>query len=157
MWRDLCDTRASCSKDNEKGKGIASTPLQSDPFVGKDQQRLNIRPREESESTGLVYSFLQSFLELLRDDCALLEMQNLIDKCEQPISRVVANRGVHHIKKYVWNGREMRLSSQIGYYDMDEAMLYLGSEVNVLTKKTWELMGKPKLRYSPTELRLSNQ
>ena len=51
----------------------------------------------------------------------------------------------------------MRLSVQIGYYDMVEVILDLGSEVNVLTKKTWELMGKPKLRYSPIQLRLANK
>ena len=70
---------------------------------------------------------------------------------------VVANRAVHHIKKYVWTGREMQLSAQIGDYGMDEVILDLGSEVNVLTKQTWELMGKPKLRYSPIQLRLANQ
>ena len=51
----------------------------------------------------------------------------------------------------------MRLNAQIGDYDMDEVILDLGSEVNVLTKQTWELMGKPKLRYSPIQLRLVNQ
>ena len=43
----------------------------------------------------------------------------------------------------------MRLSAQIGDYDMDEVILDLGFEVNVFTKKIWELMGKPKLWYSP--------
>ena len=51
----------------------------------------------------------------------------------------------------------MRLSAQIGDYDMDEVVLDLGSEVNVLPKRTWELMGNPKLRYSPIQLRLTNQ
>lgn len=40
---------------------------------------------------------------------------------------------------------------------MDEAILNLGSEVNVLTKQTWDVMGKPKLRYSPIQLKLANQ
>ena len=43
----------------------------------------------------------------------------------------------------------MRLIAQIGEYDMDEVILDLRSEVNVLTKQTWELVGKPKLWYSP--------
>ena len=51
----------------------------------------------------------------------------------------------------------MRLNSQIGDYDMDEVILDLRSEVNVLTKQTWELMGKCKLRYSPIQLTLTNQ
>jgi hypothetical protein len=51
----------------------------------------------------------------------------------------------------------MRLNAQIGDYDMDEVILDLGSEVNVLTKQTSELMEKPKMRYSPIQLRLASQ
>lgn len=40
---------------------------------------------------------------------------------------------------------------------MDEVVLDLVSELNVLTKQTWELMGKPTLRYSPIQLTLANQ
>ena len=40
---------------------------------------------------------------------------------------------------------------------MTDVILDLGSEVNVLTKKTWEQMGKPILEWSPIELRLANQ
>jgi hypothetical protein len=36
-------------------------------------------------------------------------------------------------------------------------VLELGSEVNVMTKKTWAMMGKPKLIYSPIRLRMANQ
>ena len=39
----------------------------------------------------------------------------------------------------------MRLTAQIGEFEMDEVILDLGSEVNVLTKQTWEHMGSPKL------------
>ena len=51
----------------------------------------------------------------------------------------------------------MRLNAQIGDYEVDEVILDLGSKVNVLTKKTVDLMGKPRLRYSPIQLRLANQ
>ena len=40
---------------------------------------------------------------------------------------------------------------------MDEVVLDLGSEVNVMTKQTWEIMAKPKLVFSPIQLRLANQ
>ena len=43
----------------------------------------------------------------------------------------------------------MQLSAHIGNYDMDKVILDLGFEVNVLTNHTWELMGRPKLSYSP--------
>ena len=54
-------------------------------------------------------------------------------------------------------GREMRLRTQVGEFEMDEVILDLGSEVNVLTKQTWEQMGSPKLVRSPIHLRLANQ
>ena len=40
---------------------------------------------------------------------------------------------------------------------MTDVILDLGSEVNVLTKQTWEQMGKPALDWSPIQLRLANQ
>lgn len=79
----------------------------------------------------------------------MLKMQNLINRCNKPISMAAANKAIHHIKKYVHTRREMRLSAQIGYYEMDEVVLDLGLDINVLTKQTWELMGRPKLRYFP--------
>ena len=51
----------------------------------------------------------------------------------------------------------MRLNAQIGEYDMTNVILDLGSEVNVLTKQTWEQMGKHTIDWSPTQLRLANQ
>jgi hypothetical protein len=49
------------------------------------------------------------------------------------------------------------LNVQIGEYEIDYVVLDLGSEVNVMMKKTWVLMGKPKLIYSPIRLRMDNQ
>ena len=40
---------------------------------------------------------------------------------------------------------------------MDSVILDLGSDVNILTKKTWERMGKPQLVWSIVQLRLKNQ
>ena len=45
----------------------------------------------------------------------------------------------------------------IGSYEMHEVVLDLGSEVNVMTKQTWEIMVKLKLVFSPIQLRLANQ
>lgn len=53
--------------------------------------------------------------------------------------------------------KELRLSAQIGEYGMDQVILDMGSEANVLTKKTWELMGKPKFQWSSIKLRMANQ
>jgi hypothetical protein len=40
---------------------------------------------------------------------------------------------------------------------MGDGILDLGSEVNVLTKKTWKFMGEPTLVYFHVQLKLSNQ
>jgi hypothetical protein len=39
---------------------------------------------------------------------------------------------------------------------MDEAMLDLGSDMNIMSKKFWELMGKLSLVWSPIQFWLEN-
>ena len=50
----------------------------------------------------------------------------------------------------------MRMNIQIEDYEVDSIILDLGSDVNILTKQTWQLMGKPTLRWSSVQLRLEN-
>jgi hypothetical protein len=40
---------------------------------------------------------------------------------------------------------------------VDSVILDVGYDVNVLTNNIWEMMGKPKLIWSPVQLRLANQ
>ena len=40
---------------------------------------------------------------------------------------------------------------------MDYIILDLGSNFNILTIHTWEIMNKPQLDWSPIQLRLANQ
>jgi len=42
-------------------------------------------------------------------------------------------------------------------YEMDHVMLDLGSDMNILPNKSWELMDKPKVVWSSIQLRLANQ
>ena len=51
----------------------------------------------------------------------------------------------------------MRLTVQIGEYEMDQVILDLGSDANVLPKQMWERMGRPTLQWSPIQLRMTNQ
>jgi hypothetical protein len=67
------------------------------------------------------------------------------------------NKLVHKLSKKRRKNKELHLKSQIGEYDIDYVVLDLGSKVNVRTKKTWALMGKPKLIYSPIRLWMVNQ
>jgi len=51
----------------------------------------------------------------------------------------------------------MRLTAQIREYEMDQVIMDVGSDVNVLPKKTWERMGGIALQWSPIQLRMANQ
>ena len=50
----------------------------------------------------------------------------------------------------------MWLTTQIGEYEMDQVIFDLGSDVSVLLKQTWERMGRPRLQWSPIQLRMVN-
>ena len=64
---------------------------------------------------------------------------------------------VNSIKTKLKTRHELRMTVQIGDYDMDYIILDLRSDVNILIRQTWEIMGKPPLEWSPIQLRLANQ
>lgn len=66
---DFTNTGASCSKAREQRNGTERIPLRSDPCITEFQHQA--RPYEENESMGIVKSFLQSCLKLLKDEKAL--------------------------------------------------------------------------------------
>jgi hypothetical protein len=51
----------------------------------------------------------------------------------------------------------LRIVAQLDEFEIKDVMLDLGSDVNILPKKTWEALGKPQLKYSPIQLRMANQ
>jgi hypothetical protein len=51
---------------------------------------------------------------------------------------------------------EFKFNTQIGEYDVDNVILDLGFDVNVIPKKTWEMMGELELICSLFQLRLTN-
>jgi hypothetical protein len=64
---------------------------------------------------------------------------------------------MNHVLRKNRTDIEFRLSAQIVEYDVDDVILESCSYVNVLPKNTWEMMGKPKLIWSPIQLRLESQ
>ena len=102
---------------------------------------------EESsaDKVSTLSSFLQSFLKLLRNQKSLSELQKVLTSCE-PQQSSGKEKTVSRVRR---TGREIRLHAQVGEYDMKDISLDLGSEVNILTKQTWEKMGKPTLDWSP--------
>ena len=51
----------------------------------------------------------------------------------------------------------MCMTAQIRDYEMDEVILDLGSDANILSKKTRQRMGEHKLDWSTIQLWMANQ
>jgi hypothetical protein len=101
----------------------------------------------------------------LDDEQLTKKLQNIIKGTlgteGSPEESIVANileRNTSRVQRRKWRyGREFRLNAHIDDYEIRDVMLDLGSDVNILPKKTWEAMGKPKLIYSPIQLWMANQ
>ena len=97
--------------------------------------QLQSQPQEASmDKVSTLSSFLQSCLKLLRNQIALNALQKVIASCE-PQQSHGRDKTVKTVRR---TGKEMQLNAQVGEYDMTDVILDLGSEVNVLTKQTWE-------------------
>jgi hypothetical protein len=64
---------------------------------------------------------------------------------------------VCQVSKHKCTGREFKMIVEIRSYEMDGAMLDLYSNMNIMLKNSWELMGKLNLIWSSIHLRLDNQ
>ena len=89
----------------------------------------------------------------MQDKDAIAELQAMIE--EIPV-KTWPEKKVNQVQKKSKAGRELRMNAHIGDYNMDHIILDLDSDVNILTQKTWESMGKPHLDWSPIQLWLSN-
>jgi len=100
---------------------------------------------------------LRICIELMKDETMLNELYEMIEHCAQQREIPIAQRVVNKVLCKKRTNEEFILSAQIEEYDVGNFMLYLGSDVNVLPKNTWEMMGKTKLISSLVQLRLENK
>ncbi|RIU52047.1 hypothetical protein D1615_29770 [Klebsiella pneumoniae] len=92
----------------------------------KDQPEPGVDP-------SMLTTFLETCMKLLRDNKAVKGLQELITRCVGSGElRVVQKLG----KYTLCTRREMRMTTQIGEYEMDQVILDLGTDVNVLPKQT---------------------
>jgi hypothetical protein len=108
------------------------------------------------EVSNLV-SLLYTFIDLIKDEKFVQEIQNLIKLYEIGKIDPLLNKAIHQVSRKRRKNKELHLNAQIGDYDVDYVVLDLGSEVNVMMKQTWALIGKPKLIYSPIRITMANQ
>ena len=84
--------------------------------------------------------FFESFISLARDSDALVELETLLHHPD----KTVKDYAMNYLQKRK-TGKKMRINIQIKDYEVDSVFLDLGSNVNILTKQTWQLIGKPTL------------
>jgi hypothetical protein len=114
-------------------------------------------PKKPTEKVNTLTKFLRICVEVIKYETMLSTLYDMIYHCtrgrETPISQRVVNQVLHRKR----TNKEFRFSAQIGEYDVDIVILDLESDVNVLPKKTQEMMGKPNIVWSHVQLRLINQ
>ena len=84
---------------------------------------------------------------LARDPKALVDIENL----SYHQDKTLKDSTVNSLQKRKI-GKEMRTNIQIRDYEVDSVILDLGFDVNILTKQTWQLMGKLTLGWSSVQL-----
>ena len=76
---------------------------------------------------------------LIQDKDTSAELQAMIDEIHVEPQ---IEKKVNQVWQKCKTGSELRMNAQIGDYYMDYIILDLGSDVNILTRQTWESMGK---------------
>jgi hypothetical protein len=100
---------------------------------------------------------LQSCVKVLNDPSSVKTLQNILEKSSIDTEGKLEQKTINHLHTRRRTSREFRLNENIRYFNMGNIILDLGSEVNVLPKKTWKCMADPTLGYSPVQLKLENQ
>jgi hypothetical protein len=104
-----------------------------------------------------IKGFLKSCVKLLNDPSSIKILQSMLERYSIETEGTVEQKTVNHLHTRRRTSREFRMNANIGDFNMGDIILDLGSEVNVLPKKTWNCMGDPTLGYSPIQLKLANQ
>jgi hypothetical protein len=90
---------------------------------------------------------LKSCVKLLNDSSSVKILKNILERCSIEIDRKLEQKIVNHLHTRRRTSREFRMNANIGDFNMGDIILDLGSEVNVLPKKTWQCMGEHTLGY----------
>jgi hypothetical protein len=86
---------------------------------------------------SVIKGFLQSCVKVLSDPSSVKILQNILEKCSNDTEEKLEPKIVNHLQTKRRTSREFRLNANIGDLNMGEIIMDLGSEVNVLLKKTW--------------------
>jgi hypothetical protein len=111
------------------------------------------------EKVSTINSFLQSCVKLLNDPSFVKVLQNILEICNIEVEGKLEQKIVNHLHTRRRESREFILNANIRDFNMGDIILDLGSEVNVLPKKTWSVYGRTHIRIftCPVETSKSTQ
>ena len=95
--------------------------------------------RPPTKKVSKLNEFFKICLALIHEKYVIAELTTLI---EDNIADLRPERIFNQVKRKRKTGPELRMIAQIGDYDMDYIILDLGSNVNILTRQTWESMNR---------------
>jgi hypothetical protein len=98
---------------------------------------------EETQPLGQVStikSFFQSCVRLLNDPSSVKTLQNMLERCSIEAKGKIEHKTMKHLHTRRRTNKEFTMNANIGYFNMGDIILDLGSKVNVLPKKTWQCM-----------------
>ena len=78
---------------------------------------------------------------MLKDESATLRISN----------------SIAYMRRNIWNDFDPQVDLQINEFLIPKVVLDFGSQVNILTKDTWEKLGRPQLVKSDYYLKLADQ
>jgi hypothetical protein len=90
----------------------------------------------EGKEVSKLMEFLCTRINLIKDEIAIQELQNLIRQYEIGRIAPLLNKEIHQVSRKRRTNKELHLNDQIGDYDIDYVVVDLGLEVNVMTKQT---------------------
>jgi hypothetical protein len=149
------------SKQQFFNPNTASTlTVQQSKEVSEYEMPPSLDHTKEMKTMGqvsIIKGFLQSCIKLLNDPSSVKIVQSMLERCSIETEGKLEQKAVNHLHTRRRTSKKFRLNANIGDFIMGDIILDLGSEVNVLPKKTWQCMGEPTLGYSPVQLKLANQ
>jgi hypothetical protein len=128
-------------------------------------RNLVVPMRQPEQPQNVVDLWFKLFYDIIGNDQLKEKLCNalylVLENEESPEKRIRTNLPKKntqrvHLRK-VRTRKEFILVAQLDEFEINDVMLDLGSDVNILSKKIWEALGKPKLTYSPIQLKMANQ
>lgn len=129
----------------------------ADPSTSKVALKISIDTIEGVNNAETKLA-LQACIKILCNKKVVDNLQALINiftEKEQPQMDQKDINKVYKNKRKI--SHEMHLTTQIGDFEIEQVILDLGYNLNVITKKTLQKMGEPKLEWSTIQLCMENQ